>query len=425
MEIALGEPRDGTSPASPGRGRNLAHGSATIFRVLATRRSSFLPLALVLAALVAPGVAFAHGGDEGGTADESKAPGVRATLREESPNPFRQSLLTLDQSLTTQTIGVGTTPQSSVPLYELWVSFRPRYSFDEHWSLRGRFDYTKELTNNQPTTLNREDVFGDVWTELVYRAKLDRWWAWTRADFGLRAVWPLSKTSQANGTYVSLGPRGGVDHKFQIRGEDAPWMNNVHVGLSFAYLHPFTQGTTATDYGMFVQTGQDDLGHSIQVNQITGQPLPEHIVWGVLDSGVQITPRLSLAADFILLNYWHYAPTGNVTVPISGGTTSVAAPVNDNQFTQNVWVLTSLDYTPIDELTLSLGYTNSANAIASDGRARTLVGGENVWWSTDARFFFDLTANLDVLIDDARARRPAPPAAAGDAKTRARDKRLW
>jgi hypothetical protein len=394
---------------SPGRWL-CYHGAA-----LAPRRPSLLRLALVLAALAVSGKALAHGGDEGGSnAEESKAPGVRATLREESANPFRQSLLTLDQSFTTQTIGVGTTPLSYVPLYELWVSFRPRYYFDEHWSLRGRFDYTKEFTNDQATTQYREDVFGDVWTELVYRGKLDRLWEWTRADFGLRAIWPVSKASRANGTYVTLGPRGGVDHKFQIRGEDAPWMNNVHVGLAFAYMHPFTQSTTATDYGLFIQTGQDDLGRAIQVNQITGQPLPEHIFLGLLDSGLQITPRLSLSADFILLNYWHYAPTGNVAVPIAGGLASVGPPVHDNQFTQNIWVLAALDYTPIDELTLSIGYTNSANSIAPDGQARTLISGESVWWSPDARFFFDLSANLDVLFDDLRAR---PSAKASNAKT--------
>jgi len=57
-----------------------------------------------------------------------------------------------------------------------WASFRPRYHFDDHWSVRGRFDYTKEVTNAEQTTYRNEDVFGDIWTDVVYEARLDRWW---------------------------------------------------------------------------------------------------------------------------------------------------------------------------------------------------------------------------------------------------------
>src|SRR5579871_5412900 len=94
----------------------------------------------------------------------------------EETNPFRGSAFFLEQSITTQTADVGMTPQSYVPLYELWLSLRPRYWFDSHWSVRARFDYTKELTNDQTTTLYRQDLFGDTWTDGVYWAKLDGLW---------------------------------------------------------------------------------------------------------------------------------------------------------------------------------------------------------------------------------------------------------
>src|SRR5262249_19275477 len=129
------------------------------------------------------------GSEQGGppTREEEPAPRVASTKREDSKNPFRQSILIFDQSITTQTADVGLTPQSYVPLYELWLSFRPRYYFDEHWSVRARFDYTKELTNNQATTYYREDVFGDIWTDLVYATKIDRLWRDTQVSAGLRA----------------------------------------------------------------------------------------------------------------------------------------------------------------------------------------------------------------------------------------------
>jgi hypothetical protein len=328
---------------------------------------------------------------------------VRSTLREESVNPLRQSIFLFDQSMTTQTAGLGPAPQSYVPLYEIWLSFRPRYYFGEHLSVRGRFDYTKELTNNQTTTYYREDVFGDIWTDLVYQANLDRW-PETKASVGVRALWPTSKISQANGTYATLGVIGGAQHKVQIRGGDAPAFNDFHVAVSFSYLHPFTPFTSGTQYDNFGYTRQDVDGRSFISHQLTGQTLVEHTLWWIVDAGLQITPRLSLTADFVVINQWHYAPTGNVHAPIAGGSATVASPTNDNQFVQNTWLTLDVDYALLDELDIGVGYYNLANYLAPDGQGRSLFGPNNIWWSPDARIFFDLTANLDVLWDDARGR---------------------
>jgi hypothetical protein len=327
--------------------------------------------------------------------EEPRTVHVRTTAREESENPFRQSVLIFDQSVTTPTVGLGPTPQSYVPLYELWLSFRPRYYFNEHLSLRGRFDYTKELTNSQATTLYREDVFGDIWTDLVYGAKLDRLWRGTKASAGLRALWPTSKVSEAAGTYVTLGVTGGATHQFEIRGEDAPVLNDAHVGLTFAYMHPFTTATTPTSYGGFAYQRQDVDGLSFVSDQIVGETLVNHTLWGILDTGLQVTPRLSLTADLIVINQWHYPPTPS---------SKVVESAIGSQFTQNTWFVAYIDYTLFDELDLSLGYYNLANTNAPNGQVRGFFGADNIWVSPDARIFFDLTANLDVLLDDARGR---------------------
>ena len=65
----------------------------------------------------------------------------------------------------------------------------------------------------------------------------------------------------------------------------------------------------------------------------------------------------------------------------------------------------------LDELVLSVGYYNLSNAIAPDGNARGLVGGDTIWWSPDARFFFSATANLDVLFKDLTQPQARPPTA--------------
>jgi hypothetical protein len=324
--------------------------------------------------------------------------------KDQGTNPFRGSTFIFDQSMTTQTTQLQPSPELSyVPLYELWLSFRPRYSFDEHWSLRGRFDYTKELTNNQATTLYREDVFGDIWTDLVYTSVLDKLWDGTKANVGLRALWPTSKVSQANGTYVTLGAVASVQHKFEIHGDDAPALNDFHLRLSVTYLHPFTSATTPTEYGNFDYQRQDVDGHSFVSDQVQGTTLVNHTFWGVFDTGLQITPKLAVTADAILINQWHYRPPTVYAQPLTG---SVLIPrTNDAQFTQNVWVIADVDYTLFDELSLGFGYYNLANALGPDGQRRGIWGSNNIWWSPDARFFFDITANLDVLFDDASHHR--------------------
>jgi hypothetical protein len=323
--------------------------------------------------------------------------------RAEGANPWSGSTMMLEQSVTTQTANLGVTPQSYVPLYELWLSLRPRYWFGEHVSLRGRVDYTKELTNSQPTTLYRQDVFGDIWTDLVYAAKLDPVWRGTRGDLGLRAVWPTSQASEAAGIYIQAGLRGGLTHEIPLRGADAATLASAHVALRGTYAHAFSSATTPTDYGTFAYTRQNVDEFLFVSDQITGQTLASDSATLVLEGGLQITPRLSTTAFGVVLDQWHYAPT-----PATVGTTTGAYTVprsDDQQFTQSIWIVASVDYLVLDELELGVGYYNLANSLAPDGRQRGLFGPENVWWSPDARVFFSLTANLDVLYDDASRRR--------------------
>jgi len=372
-------------------------------QVMALRR--FLSLGVLAAMLGLSARALAH--DE-----QSERPAAsRPFDKDQGTNPLRGSTLLLEQSMTTQTAGLGTTPQSYVPLYELWLSLRPRYFFDEHWSVRGRFDYTKELTNNQPTTLAREDVFGDIWTDLVYGTTLDSLWKGTKADVGLRALWPTSKISRGNGTYVTLGGRAGASHDFEIKGDDAPALNSAHVALRFVYLHPFSTATTPTGYGGFAYVREDTDAHSFVSDQLQGSTLVNHEVWASLEGGLQITPKLSLTAYMIFINQWHYIPQDHGIALTSTGPVTVPRSANDEQFTQNTWLLATLDYELFEELDLSLGYYDLANYIAPDGQRRGVFGSDNVWWSPDARVFFTVTANLDALYDDALRHRYSKRAA--------------
>jgi hypothetical protein len=334
-------------------------------------------------------------------------------------DPLRGSTFLFDQSASTQTVGLENAEQSNVPFYGWWLSLRPRYNFDEHWRVQARFDYYKELTNSQDTTDYREDVFGDIWTDVVYSSVLAPRGRWknTKVSLGLRALWPTSKQSQANGTYVTLGATAGVRQNIPIWGADAKVLNSARLGLSFAYLHAITQATTATDYGNFSYPSESvadsGLGPSsytfFTTDQLTGQTLVEHQLYAILDTGLQITPKLGLTVDAILINNWHYAPTrGACLAEVAVGPCAsphsvdpVAGP--DNQFTQLFWFVAAADYEIIPEMSVGIGYYNLSNTVATNGTLRGPFSGgfDNLFWSPDARVFLDVTANLDKIFEDA------------------------
>lgn len=336
-----------------------------------------------------------------------------ANAPKEEKNPIRGSTFLFDQSMTTQTAHLEPSPQQSyVPFYGWWLSLRPRWNFTDKLSLRGRFDYFKEFTNNQDTTLYREDVFGDIWTDLVYSSPVSDSGPWrnTKYTLGLRALWPTSKASQAQGIYVTTGATAGITQKIPLRGEVADTLQSARLQLQLAYLHAFSQATTANDYGNFAYTRENIEGFSFISDQLTGQTLAANQVYGILDSGLQVTKKLGVTLDFILINQWHYNPTPNVSVPIAGGMAVVPNPVNDQQFTQLGWFVLEADYELLDEVSLGLGYYNLANTISPNGQARTLFGGgdNSLLWSPDARVYLDVTANLDKLFEDASGRYKKP-----------------
>ncbi len=342
-------------------------------------------------------------------------------------DPLRGSIFTFEQSITTQTANIGfQTPQSYVPYYGIWMSLRPRWNFSDKLRVQARVDYYKELTNTEETTNRDEDVFGDIWTDLVYATPLatDGTWKNTKATLGARALWPTSKVSLDEGVYVTLGASGGLSEKFILWGPHAGAFHSARAGLTLTYLHPFSNSTTPYSSNFsYVRENVD--GGSFVSHQISGKTLAENTLYGILDTGLDITPKLSATLDFIIINQWHYAPSAG-TVPTATGPATPSNVVADQQYVQLSWILLSFDYEVIPEMSLGLGYYNLANTIAPDGTVRTLFGGgqDSLLWSADARFFFDVTANLDKIYEDASGKYRSEPGATAASARAARQNRL-
>jgi len=341
-----------------------------------------------------------------------------------APDRFRGSVFFFDQSMTTQTVGLAAAQQSYVPLYEWWFSFRPKYHFTEKLSYTLRIDYTKEFTNDQATTNYREDVFGDIWNTVAYKSRFATSGTWrnTEGSLSARVLLPTSKVSQANGIFVTAGAGPGIRQTIPLRASSTAPFAEAHAGVSATYSHAFSRATSPTS-GAFNYTRQDTEGRSFVSDQVGGTMLYDHQVLAVLDTGLQILPRWSLTLDMLWINNWKYAPKDEVTVQTATGPVVVPRDGDATRFTQNTWFIASTDYDLFDEVTLTLGYYNLANVIAPNGVARGVFGGDNVWWSPDARIFFTVTANLDKIYGDAvgAGRSGAPssvPAPSGRAVSR-------
>jgi hypothetical protein len=390
-----------------------------------------LPAAVAAAALVSTvstaARAQAPTGEQQVVRDQPASQQGFAKVPTGDKDPLRGSTFLFDQSITTATADAGlVTPQSQVPFYGWWLSLRPRWNFNDKLRLQGRFDFYKEFTNSQDTTLQREDVFGDIWTDLIYSTPLatEGRWKDTKVSVGARVLWPTSKVSIDQGIYFTAGATAGLSQKFTLKGPDAPVLNSARAGLTFAYLHPFSDSTTPNSPN-FAYTRENVEGFSFVSHQLSGQTLSNHTLYGILDTGIDITPKLSATLDFILINQWHYAPP-SACITITTG--PVCPPrINDQQFTQESWFVLQADYEIIPELSLGLGYYNLANTIAPDGTVRTLFGGgdHSLLWSPDARFYFDITANLDKIYEAATGRyKSTPPGKTAAAARTARQERI-
>ena len=360
----------------------------------------------------APEASPASGGSVnlGGSTEQPRDQAVEATPEEkkdEKLNPITGSVFFFDQSVTTQTAHVDTQAQQSyVPLYEWWFSFRPRWNFNKHLAYTLRLDYTKEWTNSQDTTSYREDVFGDIWNTLRYKTALSDKGTFKHTDVSATALVkiPTSKEAQNAGVYVTPGLGVGIKQTVPLNGESAKALNEAHFGLSALYSHPFARATVPTNGNLTINR-QDTEGRSFVSDQLRGTGMTNHSLLSVIDTGLQITPKLSLTLDMILIQNWHYVPK-EASIPTANGTVVVPRRSDSTNLAVSTWFIASVDYDLIDEVTLGLGYYNLANAIAPNGTRRGLVGGDNIWWSPDARFFFTITANLDKIYESVTGTKP-------------------
>jgi len=382
-------------PAS-GRGLGAALVGVMLF-VLARRRRGAPFLLLAIVALARP--AFAQPPEAGGNSAAGASTGVGALETAGKPTVaqprWHGSVLLFDQSMTTQTAGIGADYQSANPTYEWWIAIKPQvFLFErprDRLSVNLWTNLYLELTNSDTTTERRELLFGPTYLWSSYgRTLIERGAYKTTLTAGPRVTLPTDKAARAAGQYFVLGASVGAAQALPLRGKNVRVLRGLRLGASVVYNHPFWAATTPTNDDIH-QLRQDLGGRTIIDDQLRGALNTKHALNLYFTADLQILSRLAFASSYVLLQQWSYEATPAV-VPTMTGPVVVGPGIADpTTYRVTTWLTSSFDYTLTNELLVSLGYLNRASQLGPDGTRR------NPLWSPEARLFLTVTCRLDAF----------------------------
>ena len=360
-----------------------------------------------------PSVGVTTDGDVQGTSGNPPVTDQSVKLPEKTIQSLPKKLLwrgttfSADQSVSSETAGIGRDYQSSNPSYQLWFSLRPRvYLFsdslpDGHsMNVNARLDMYKEITDSDDTTRRRENYFGDIWLTGSYAVRVNDSKKYpTTIAGGPRVLLPTSVASRGAGTYLTAG--GGLSVSQGIHLSSGDYFSEAHVGLIGYYTKPITPNTTAVSSDLSRDRIATD-GRTLKDNQLSGGYLVNHQLLSIMDAGLQITPKAGFSVDMIFLHQWRHGAKGSggcdgggAAVTTQTGTRcAISAEANKDPQTLRVsaFPVISFDYQVLDELNLAVGYYNFTNLIGPDGKSRSFF-----YAPESSRFFLTATLSLDVL----------------------------
>jgi hypothetical protein len=329
-----------------------------------------------------------------------------AEERNDSPEyklPFRESWLILDNAVTTQTVGVGSSYQSSNPTYEMSLAFRPRYFFTDvkathELHVGGRIDLVHEFTNSDVTTKEGETTFSDT---TLYVA--DKWKIGGSKDTWLLAQapvlqFPTSKFSMSNGTIMALGVNSWFNQNVSLA-PSLPVFKEAHFGITASYTHTFTDATTPTNAELR-RVRLDPDGRTFPGDQLTGAAFPAHELSIGAVAIADITEKLQLWLNASYRPTWLYS-FDNVNITTETGTAPALRPADPTTYTVTTSFAANVYYDLIPELSIGFGYENVAAQPGPDGLRRS------IFYSPGAQFHLVLWGHLDSMyVSVAGLRKP-------------------
>jgi hypothetical protein len=338
------------------------------------------------------------------------APGVWPTTV-----PWRTTFFYFENSVSTQTVGVGTSYQSRDPYYELTLGLRPRLYLAEtelyEISLRADLGVTSERTNSDTTSEQGEWSATDFELAAAFAYELRKSAAETTAiDIRLpRVTLPTSKVSYDSGKILGLGVRALLAEDVQLAGPDSAFFPNFEIGLRAEYGYQFTRSQVPTNPGL-ERLRLDPDGHSVISDQLGGASFAsQSALFGAL-AVLYVHQNVMWSTLMDVRPAWHYPVRHDVEVcgvVLTGCTTPEGT---NNPQTRSAITSFSTDVliTLNDVLGLSFGYLNLTDQLGPDGRRRS------VFYSPDAHFYAQLNVGLDQLYVGVAQHRSPANRASGD-----------
>ncbi|WP_437580273.1 hypothetical protein [Sorangium sp. So ce887] len=330
----------------------------------------------------------------------SQGTAADAVLEEEEETTlrWRASTFTWNQGGSTTLFGVGGEYIPADQVYGWDFTFRPNfYVLDrpkDKVSVSAEIGWVTELTNSDITTYYREPQFKDVALNGRYSRELwesggaNRGEYKTDAAMRLRLILPTSPASWNAGKYftVSVGPQ--IIQKIKLLGSKADGLNNVTATFGVSYAHLFSESYTAVN-GEPVRERMTPSGEVAPDDQLTGASLALDRLSTSLQVDLPLYKDLSLGTSFALLSDFKHELKGGCVTTATG-----CAPFDSSQgptYAPQTAFDVSLNYPIFEVVDLTLGYNNTNLQLGYDGQRR------NFFYSPEAQFYLDITANLDVI----------------------------
>jgi hypothetical protein len=343
-------------------------------------------LALVPAALCllsAPaGAQVAPSADQGVT---KQAPAV------EKLPAYHHSLFSWEHTATTQTLGVGTTPQSSNPTYTMGFVAKTRYYLLDD-EARGRFfslrldgGLYREFTSSDATTRRGEWDFSDTSLSGVYGQRVR---GATSTDGSLLELRPLtlslptSKASFESGRYFAPGVLVGITNVSPLlAGKVEPEISSL-VRFAVGYERWFARATVPTNPSLARVRLTPD-GRSLAGDSLSGTSLVRDQLEASLRLRLDFGKRVFWINDFAAAAGWKYDVQDNVQLcgVVLTGCTNVGVSEDESRYLVATAFSTTVSVAIAKGFSIELGYGNASLQIGADGRRR------GFFYSPDAVFF--------------------------------------
>jgi hypothetical protein len=345
-----------------------------------------------------------------------------ASSDEPTPLPWHDSTFTWNHAATTTILGVGRDNIGGDGEYYGWdFTLRPRFYFIEEKQYKlfalGEIGWATELTNSDTATDQRETLFKDTLLGVRYQRTL---WESGGKDEGEYSatfhvtpliVLPTSPASYEGGKYFSAGLGSEFQPKIKLLGKSANGLNNVTGRFGLTYSHLFSESYTPVSSDL-QRPRQNATGDTILGDQLTGTSFEIDRLTVLLGFILPVYKDLQLLAEFRWINGWthEWEPGGGTgcDVAILNDPCVVAGRTEEDPVNYRVSTIVQigLNYPIYEVVEVGLGYQNESPQVGPLGERR------NMFYSPDAQFFLDITANLDKIYAKVTRRSEAPASAA-------------